>query len=175
MSDIFSLSADQGQKDTSDVLYFAYGSNMEKNQLDNRCPSAKFVSVAKLPDCKFGFTRFSKNRNCGVMDIIDSPGDEVWGVIFKISARDLKELDKNEGYDPERSIRKNAYCRKKVIVYREGKEKQKEVVYTYEVVNKSITPIPPSDEYMSLILKGADQWKLPVKYIQKLSQTLSNQ
>jgi hypothetical protein len=58
------------------VLYFAYGSNMNWEQMKTRCPSARFVAVALLPDYKLAFTRKSINRGCGVADGVLLDGDE---------------------------------------------------------------------------------------------------
>jgi hypothetical protein len=41
------------------MLYFAYGSNMNWQQMQDRCPSARFFGVALLPDHKLAFTRES--------------------------------------------------------------------------------------------------------------------
>ena len=65
-------------------LYFAYGSNMNWDQMRERCPSARFEFVAKAEGLRFAFTRFSKKRQCGVADIVASPGSEVWGAVFAI-------------------------------------------------------------------------------------------
>jgi hypothetical protein len=37
---------------TSDTktLYFGYGSNLWKQQMDRRCPENKFLGTARLPD-----------------------------------------------------------------------------------------------------------------------------
>lgn len=47
------------------MYYFAYGSNMNWQQMTQRCPSARFVSVARLPEHKLAITRQSRRRLCG--------------------------------------------------------------------------------------------------------------
>jgi len=44
------------------MYYFAYGSNMNWTQMAQRCPSARFVSVARLKDHRFAITRQSRRR-----------------------------------------------------------------------------------------------------------------
>ena len=70
------------------MLYFAYGSNMDWDQMRTRCPSAAFVGIARLPDHRLAFTRFSKTRKCGVADVVPAKGQSVWGAVFSIDERD---------------------------------------------------------------------------------------
>jgi hypothetical protein len=67
------------------VLYFAYGSNLDFDQMSERCPSARFVAIAELPHHRLAFTRRSKNRNCGVADAVPDVSQSVWGVVYAIS------------------------------------------------------------------------------------------
>jgi hypothetical protein len=69
------------------MLYFAYGSNMDWGQMKGRCPSVRFVGVAKLPDHRLVFTRKSVNRGCGVADVVRDAGGGVWGAVFEIPTR----------------------------------------------------------------------------------------
>jgi hypothetical protein len=79
------------------MLYFAYGSNMNWNQIRCRCPSARFAFVARAAGYGLAFTRFSQKRKCGVADIVTSLGNEVWGVVFDIPNDEIDKLDQSEG------------------------------------------------------------------------------
>jgi len=79
------------------MLYFAYGSNMNWQQMQERCPSARFFGVALLPDHKLAFTRKSIKRGCGVADAVPTQGQKVWGVVYEVTDRDVIKLDKSEG------------------------------------------------------------------------------
>jgi hypothetical protein len=92
------------------VLYFAFGSNLAWAQMKERCPSARFVSIAALPDHRLAFTRKSVNRGCGVADAVRDPGRTLWGVVYEISDLDVGSLDKSEGYRPTRET--NSYWRR---------------------------------------------------------------
>ena len=48
------------------MLYVAYGSNMDWEQMRARCPTARFVGIAELRDHELVFPRKSKKRRCGV-------------------------------------------------------------------------------------------------------------
>ena len=78
------------------IRVFAYGSNMDCEQMRERCPSTRFVCVAKLPNHRLAFTRKSTRRNCGVADAVKAEGNEVWGVVYEIDDIDLPKLDSLE-------------------------------------------------------------------------------
>ena len=152
------------------MLYFAYGSNMNWDQICDRCPSTRFDSIARAEGYRLAFTRFSKNRQCGVADIVASAGSDVWGVVFEISDDEVNVLDKSEGYSRDRDREKNAYERRQLDVFRQGSNASPITVWTYIVVNKSKSPPKPSAEYKATILAGARHWKLPADYIEALEQ-----
>lgn len=138
--------------------YFAYGSNMSDEQIAQRCPSHRFVCVAKLPGYRLAFTRRSVKRGCGVADVVAMADETVWGVVLEMSDADLAELDKHEG------VHKNppAYVRKNVqVVSTDG---QLLDAITYEVFTKAVDEYDPNAEYLGLIIAGARKWGLPREY-----------
>ena len=142
------------------MKYFAYGSNMSWQELRSWCPSAEFVTVARLPDHRLDFTRYSQRRRGGVADVVPSNGDEVWGVVYDIPSDELPALDRKEGVP-------NAYQRQDVSVIVQAGERAKALTYT--VVQKVPTE-RPSQAYVDLILKGARERGLPAEYVRKLEQ-----
>ena len=78
--------------------YFAYGSNLDESQLCRRCPGAALVTIGSLPHFRLGFTVRSAGWNAGAADVVESPGDRVWGLVFEVTDEDLGELDRCEGY-----------------------------------------------------------------------------
>ena len=152
------------------MLYFAYGSNMNWDQIRSRCPSAQFAFVARAEGYVLAFTRFSQNRKCGVADIVASAGNVVWGVVFDIPNNEIGQLDKSEGYRPERARELNAYERSQLEVIHQGNANSPITVWTYFVVSKSKLPLKPAVEYKVLILDGARYWGLPAAYIERLER-----
>ncbi|HXG52512.1 MAG TPA: gamma-glutamylcyclotransferase family protein [candidate division Zixibacteria bacterium] len=139
------------------MYYFAYGSNMNWPQMQRRCPSATFVSVARLPDYRFAITRRSRLRGCGTANILRQPGAEVWGVVYDVAAPDLVVLDGFEdGYRRE-TVR--VYCRD------DGRRPLEALVYV--AADEPDVP-PPSAEYIGLIVEGAAHWKIPHPYLEML-------
>jgi gamma-glutamylcyclotransferase len=152
------------------MLYFAYGSNMNWDQIRSRCPSAQFVCVAKAQGYVLAFTRFSEKRKCGVADVVVSSGNDVWGVVFDIPNDEIGQLDKSEGYRLGRARELNAYERSPLQVIPREAANSPISVWTYFVVKKSDLPLKPTVEYKSLILDGARHWGLPAAYIERLER-----
>ena len=151
------------------MLYFAYGSNLDWKQMKDRCPSAQFVCRAVIHEYRLAFTRRSKSRNCGVADIIPDKGNEVWGVVYQISERDVGALDQSEGYSPSRKGDENAYVREDFHVFEEGNMAKPLLVAVY-VANKQENPPLPNNDYKKLIVEGAKYWHLPEDYIDELER-----
>ena len=79
----------------SEQLYFAYGSNMNMDQMAFRCPDASVVGVVRVDDYRL---TFCGSGYAGVATILPQPGSHVDGVLWRISAADEKHLDFYEGY-----------------------------------------------------------------------------
>ena len=146
------------------MLYFAYGSNMWREQMRQRCPEHELIGAAVLKDHALCFPRFSTIRQCGVAGIMEKPGAEVWGVLYRLNARDLATLDKREGYDPASPPHLNRYDRRTIRVLSNGD--------TLDCLTYIARPEPgthiPSVEYMSAIITGAEEHGLPAEYVTAL-------
>jgi gamma-glutamylcyclotransferase (GGCT)/AIG2-like uncharacterized protein YtfP len=71
--------------------YFAYGSNMGTQQMAQRCPDNRKIGHARLP----GFRWIISTGGCAT--VVESPGEEVEGLLFEISESDERSLDRHEG------------------------------------------------------------------------------
>ena len=149
------------------MLYFAYGSNLDWDQMKARGPSVTFISRAKLKDHRLAFTRKSKRRGCGSADAVIKQAHNVWGVVYEIAERNIGSLDQAEGFVPGRT--QNAYTRQKRHVYVEGDERKPLLVSVYFAKKQKDPPLP-SAEYKRLIVDGAKYWHLPQEYIDELEQ-----
>lgn len=81
---------------TKEKLYFAYGSNMNLNQMAFRCPDAEVVESVRLEGYRLAF-RTNGGGN-GVATILPEEGSYVDGVLWRISERDEQHLDHYEGF-----------------------------------------------------------------------------
>ena len=149
------------------MLYFAYGSNMNWNQMRRRCASSRFVGRAVLRDYMLAFTRKSKDRRCGVADVVTKDGAQVWGVVYELADLDVGKLDVSEGFKPGRE--KNSYDRDECLVFLDGKDQRPLTVSAYFGVAQR-NPPRPNAAYKNLILDGAKHWHLPEAYVRELEQ-----
>ncbi len=154
------------------MLYFAYGSNMDWDQMRDRCPSARFVGVAKLPGHKLAFSRRSTKRNCGVADAVADQGTSVWGIVYEVDDRDVGRLDAAEGYSPGRA--KNAYRREERHVFVDGEESKSLTAAVYFAIPEE-NPPRPNKAYKLQILKGANYWHLPQEYLRDVLERIETE
>lgn len=153
------------------MLYFAYGSNMDPDQMAARCPDAKIVGPAYLQDHRLCFPRRSKNRGCGVSSIEPSVGHNTWGVVYESSDADLFALDKNEGFRRDRDPMGNAYNRISVTVNVGGQPVEAE---TY-VASPQEGLHRPNAAYLAHLRDGAAHHGLPRSYLTYLAGLLDDQ
>ena len=77
-------------------LYFAYGSNLNHEQMQLRCKDAEYIKNIFLESYKLSFCAVS--RDYGVANVVKKSGSKVPGGLWKISEEDEKVLDDYEGY-----------------------------------------------------------------------------
>uniref|UniRef100_A0A8C6WGR0 Gamma-glutamylcyclotransferase b n=1 Tax=Neogobius melanostomus TaxID=47308 RepID=A0A8C6WGR0_9GOBI len=152
---------DSPQSTQSTFLYFAYGSNLLKERLQLKNPSATVHCVAKLK-VRLSLTLETVAR--GVATIERSPGDEVWGVVWRLSVSDLESLDSQE------NVTLGAYCPVELSVTTTGEDL---CCRTY--IMNSCVYAPPSPQYLKVIVMGAEQNGLPPEYQAKLRSIKTNE
>ena len=74
------------------VYYFAYGSNINLEQMEQRCPDAKVVGPATLKDYELQF------RGRGFATVAPKKGSTVHGLLWEITSVCERALDRYEGY-----------------------------------------------------------------------------
>ena len=77
-------------------LYFAYGSNINLEQMAVRCPAAQVVGPAVLDGYELLFR--GNRRGTGVATIEPLPGSQVHGLLWKLTPECERSLDVYEGY-----------------------------------------------------------------------------
>ena len=77
-------------------LYFAYGSNLNHEQMQLRCKDVEYIKNIFLESYKLSFCAVS--RDYGVANVVKKSGSKVPGGLWKISEEDEKVLDDYEGY-----------------------------------------------------------------------------
>lgn len=137
-----------------------------------RCPNAKYFGMGFLQDYKLAFTRYSPKWNSAVADILVSPGDVVWGLIYILNNDDLENLDILEGHPTiYRRIKEKVFKyipKSKRIGHGVSLNDYKLIdVEVYEVVNKDLN-LFPNINYLSKMQDGAFENSFPSKYQEEL-------
>ena len=120
------------------MLYVAYGSNMNLEQMAYRCPNSKIVGNGELHGWKLVFNIHA--------DVIEgAENDVVPVVVWNIANEDWRMLDVYEGYP-------SYYVKEIVKVILEDGKEENAVVYVMAKNRKGICP--PISSYFNGILKG---------------------
>lgn len=145
-------------------LYFAYGSNMSRQQMRQRCPDHECLGRAVLKDHALCFPHRSPISHCGVAGLAEAPGGAVWGVVYRLHDEDLAALDRREGYDPAKSLDVNRYTRQIIRVLMDGREVE---CFAYFARPEPGDHVPSAD-YLGTMVEGAEENGLPPDYVAAL-------
>lgn len=129
------------------MYYFAYASNLNQKQMQERCPDSKPMFRATLPHYKLVFTGWSRQLRGGKASIRLFRGEKVLGAIYEVSEQCLRQLDKYE----------SSYNKLKVTVFNEDGEPVEAITY---IKTGQSEEAPPSAEYLSIIQQGYRDWKI---------------
>jgi gamma-glutamylcyclotransferase len=147
------------------ISYFAYGSNMAADVITRVCPRHRFLGVACLADHRLAFTRRSRRTGTGVADVVATPGSIVWGTLYEVEDDELAAVDRKEGYDW-------AYTRI-VLPVRLAAVGPELMATVYTVRVKEPTEIPPSHQYLELLIAAGRARGLPEAYVAWITATFS--
>ena len=135
------------------TLYFAYGSNLDLDQMARRCPDAEPLCNAVLDNYSLEFR--GRSDGTGVATILPHKGRKVYGVLWALTPGCERSLDRWEGCP-------NVYDKRTVAVRDEDGNRIS--VMTYAMTHeKTREPALPSNEYYQRILRGYQQNELPTR------------
>jgi gamma-glutamylcyclotransferase (GGCT)/AIG2-like uncharacterized protein YtfP len=135
------------------LLHFAYGSNMDRALMRAHCPSAKPFGPATLDNHRFVIAV------CGYASVQPRAGSVVFGILWRLTPRDVAALDRHE------SVATGLYDREMLSVRaREGRT----TALTY--VARARGAGRPQPGYLELVLAAARVWQLPEGYIGDLAR-----
>ncbi len=134
-------------------LYIAYGSNLNLEQMANRCPGAKVVGASEIKDYKLTFR--GPDNGC-YATVEPCNGGSVPILVWKITEIEEKELDIYEDWP-------NLY-RKEIMEVIVNNETVTGMVY---IMNEGRPLNKPSDKYYSTILDGYKSAGFDVEYLRR--------
>jgi gamma-glutamylcyclotransferase (GGCT)/AIG2-like uncharacterized protein YtfP len=132
------------------TLYFAYGANMERAAMRSRCPAATALGPARLRGWRYVIAS-------GYGSVAPAPGAEVFGVLWRLTPRDLAALNTFESLDS------GLYRRATLTVYLDDR-RARALVY----VGRPGGRPRPMPGYQERVIAAATTWQLPPRYIEEL-------
>lgn len=139
--------------------YFAYGSCMCPVDLRRSLQEKTHgyvIGPAQLRGYRLGFFRYSRRRQCGVLDIVQAPNALVHGVLYSLPLRLSELLDRRE----------EGYAQQTVDIQCQGRSYPH--TRTYTVINKLGREYAPNDWYFDVVMRGALTCRLPESYCWQL-------
>lgn len=135
------------------MLYFAYGSNLNRAAMQARCPGARALGAAVLEGHKF-FVGVD-----GWGSVKPSKGEVVYGVLWRLTPRDIAALHAYE------LLHKGLYKVRHLPV-RMGSRRLAAMVYLL----RRRSPGQPKPGYVEMIAASAREWQLPERYIRSVER-----
>jgi gamma-glutamylcyclotransferase (GGCT)/AIG2-like uncharacterized protein YtfP len=143
--------------ETLSYKYFAYGSNLNFLQMEQRCPGARLLGRGILPDYRFHL--YSR----GYASVMQKKGATVWGGIWKISEADLVTLDRYE------AVAYDYYYRDTIPVFLV--DASQETVDCQVYIGSDSEDGPQTrPNYMKEVIDGARDCNLPEEYVRDVLQ-----
>ena len=132
--------------------YFAYGSNLDVEQMSVRCRGARPLSTAVLMEHRF------RINGQGVATVIPSPESRVHGLLWSLTEEHERDLDEYEGVD------EGVYSKETRRVTSFSGEPVDALIY----VAADVTEGPPLPEYLERILAAVSRLSFPPEYQREL-------
>lgn len=141
---------------TETLIYFAYGSNLKKEQMDERNVVIYKSHKGFIKNYKLKFNKKSIDGSSKA-NITESEDETVWGICFELDFAGFENLRNHE----------KGYAEQEVIVYNENQE----ILFTAKTfVSNKICDKLPTKAYLDKIIEGAKQHELPEDYIENLQK-----
>ena len=138
-----------------DRYYFAYGSNMNLEQMKYRCPAAEVVENVRLENYRLAFRGRAPGN--GVATVLQEKGSYVEGVLWKITEACEKSLDFYEGFP-------SFYGKESIRVKNQDGVEKEVFVYMMNAPHKDV-PAKPSKFYLDGILEGCKDNQIPTESV----------
>ena len=137
------------------TAYFAYGSNLSRAEMAERCPGASVVGVAVLPRHRFLINR------AGFATVASDDWSLVHGVLWLITDGDERALDQYEG------LAAGVYKKQRHWVELVAPPERTPVDALMYVATDA-EPGRPSADYLDRVIAAAVDQGLPEEYVAEL-------
>lgn len=134
-------------------LYFAYGSNMDVEQMALRCPRSRPLGVARLMRHRLAVMRE------GWLTAMRDPAAAVEGVLWDAALADMRALDRYEGLD------EGLYVKASQPVVAKSAPKRALIYF-----GANSGPGVARADYIAAVLLAARQWRLSAAAIAQIER-----
>lgn len=158
------------------TLYFGYGSNLWRHQMQQRCPTSEYLGIARLS----GYHWIINERGyANVVETKDYTNEkhsythEVWGLVYSLQKQDEENLDRNEGVPI-------AYTKEDLNIdfwqahndqAPKVKDKPKQIKMLVYINRNMVSADKPKQEYiyrMNMGIKDAIKEGMPKEYVEQV-------
>ena len=147
------------------MIYFAYGANIDPQQMRLRCRRGRSLGPARLDGYRLCFPRYSFIRQSALASIEKALEESVWGALYDVDEPDLMRLDVCEGYYVASDPAGNPANRIPVDAWdRDGIRAE---AFTY-VANPMAYAGEPSHGYLSQLARCGRALDFPEDYVAKI-------
>lgn len=130
-----------------ETIYFAYGSNMNPDRMQERCPSATPLATAWLPDWRL------RIGHRGVATIEPAESWITWGGLWNIATDEIPSLDAAEG------VTAGYYQPREIDVHTvSGVRRARVCIEPFD------RPGAPRPGYLQHLTIGAEYFELPAEH-----------
>jgi gamma-glutamylcyclotransferase (GGCT)/AIG2-like uncharacterized protein YtfP len=134
------------------MIYFAYGANMERAAMQRRCGAATPLGPAVLRGWRYVIAQ-------GYGSVAPAAGSSVFGVLWRLTPRDLAALNAFESLD-------SGLYRRVMLTVETGGRRTRALVYVGHRRGRR-RPMPG---YQERLVAAAQDWRLPPRYIAELAR-----
>jgi len=147
------------------MIYFAYGANIDPQQMRLRYRHGTSLGRARLDGYRLCFPRYSFIRQSALASIEKALDESVWGALYEIEEADLSRLDACEGYYVASDPAGNPVNRVQVETW--DRDAGRVEAFTY-VANAMAYAGEPSYGYLSQLARSGQVLGFPEEYLSKI-------
>lgn len=150
---------------SNEVIYFAYGTLLELDEIHKFCPTAEALGIYRLKGYRLGFAACGSDPSVGGCTLEKDPDNTMYGILYKMSVTERQNLDKASGYDT------GLWAKIDITIVDNDDEP---IPANTSMIPKPSGPHAPPSSYTRPIIAGAKSIPLPADYIVQLETIIKD-
>jgi gamma-glutamylcyclotransferase (GGCT)/AIG2-like uncharacterized protein YtfP len=144
------------------TLYAAYGTNLDPEQMHERCPHSPVVGSGWLEGYRIAFGAEDLGWEGALATVVEEAGQHVFVVLYDVTDEDVRALDSMEGADT------GLYSKIRVRVHTLTSDEAGRLAWIY-VLNAYEGGLPGA-RYLGLMAEAAELAGAPADYVRELRE-----